>query len=305
MLTHVHVITDKLDALGSSIRESKQRRWVLSAKAPTGQGGNANRQHEGEGDVVRGSEEDVSRPGTAPGVGAGGGGTFEPGGQVPLDVYEHMEREAMLLRTELRDKEVAVQERAEGVEHLERKLHVMSHSKDSEIRKIRREAAAAVAGYGIKVSVGGAEPKELPRRGPSGVGGVPKKASPSTVSTHRGPGDPGYSNTSMGSFYHRQSTMLPPSLPAMAKMPESEMPSKADAQSMASNASTSIELGDGGIRHEPRASEHRGGVNGSSRVGGEVPLSGYKIFDDVGFLDQGIVSGHSSFCMLACVCCII
>jgi hypothetical protein len=99
--------------------------------------------------------------------------------------------------------------------------------------------------------------------------------------------------------------MLPPSLPAIAKMPESEMPSKADAHFMASNASSSIELGDGGIGHEPRASEHRGGVNGSSRVGGEVALSSYKIFDDVGFLDQGIVSGHSSFCMLACICCII
>jgi hypothetical protein len=301
MLTHLHVITDKLDALGSSIRESKQRRWVLSAKAPTGQGGNASRQHEGEGDVVRGSEEDVSRSGTAAGVGAGGAGTFDPGMQVPLDVYEHMEREAMLLRTELRDKEVAVQERAEVVEHLERKLHVMSHSKDSEIRKIRREAAAAVAGYGIKVSVGGAEPKEPPRRGPSGVGGVPKKASPTTVTTHRGPGDPGHSNTSMGSFFHRQSIMLPPSLPSTVKMPESST----DAQFMASNASSSIELGDGGIGHEPRASEHRGGVNGSSSVGGEVPLSGYKIFDDVGFLDQGIMSGHSSCCMLSCICCII
>jgi hypothetical protein len=31
--------------------------------------------------------------------------------QVPLEAYEHMEREALLLRTELRDKEVALQVR--------------------------------------------------------------------------------------------------------------------------------------------------------------------------------------------------
>jgi len=55
---------------------------------------------------------------------------------VPLEVYEHMEREAMVLRTELRDKEEALQERAEVVEHLERKLHVLSHAKDSDLRKV-------------------------------------------------------------------------------------------------------------------------------------------------------------------------
>ena len=293
LFTHVYVVADKLEALGSSIRESKQRRWVLSAKAPTGQGA-ANRHHAGkDGDVAGGSEEDVPRSG--PSTGASVGGTDEPGGQVPLEVYEHMEREAMLLRTELRDKEVAVQERAEVVEHLERKLHVMTHSKDSEIRKIRREAAAAVAGYGIKVSLGGADLKETPRRVPSG--GVPKKGSPPAASARRNSGETGYSNSSIGSFNQRQSSLLPSA--RLGRMSESNKAAVggSDVHVMESHASSSIELGDTGIGHElDAAQEHGDDADGSPSVGDEGLLGSYKIFDDVGFLEQGIVSSLSSSC---------
>ena len=83
LLTHVYVVADKLEALGSSIRESKQRRWVLSAKAPTGQGA-ANRHHAGkDGDVAGGSEEDVPRSG--PSTGARAWDIFlAPAGHIPV-----------------------------------------------------------------------------------------------------------------------------------------------------------------------------------------------------------------------------
>ena len=107
------------------------------------------------------------------------------------------------------------------VELLQRKLHVLAHSKDSEMRKIRREAAAAIAG--IKMSVGGGEGggegKQTPRRmaskaGAAKVGHKTSVAAASVVSQrlrvdaehrHRVPGDV-YSASSLGSFYHRRSS---------------------------------------------------------------------------------------------------
>ena len=162
---------------------------------------------EDDGNTLRaGAGEGESGTGKAPVSGAN-----EPGRQVPLELYEHMEREAQLLRTELRHKECALQERSEVVEHLERKLHVMSHSKESELRKIRREAAAAIAG--IKMSVGGSFASDAGRDTPrqmSGNGDSLKKNAGATASPHRGLGEVVYMN-SLGSFYQRQSPCAPAS----------------------------------------------------------------------------------------------
>ena len=125
---------DKLEALGSSIRESKQRRWVLSAKTAAGQAGDGGGwATSGEADSLQAAEDALhtgaiseggggwraAASGASAGSKTGGkGGPADAGGQVPLEVYEHMEREALLLRTELRDKDNALQERAEVRVHV-------------------------------------------------------------------------------------------------------------------------------------------------------------------------------------------
>mmetsp|Transcript_41643 Transcript_41643/g.131232 ORF Transcript_41643/g.131232 Transcript_41643/m.131232 type:complete len:157 (+) Transcript_41643:1487-1957(+) len=52
--------------------------------------------------------------------------------KVPLQAYEHMEREVLQLQEELKEKEIALQERTELIEHLERKLQVLSHARSAE-----------------------------------------------------------------------------------------------------------------------------------------------------------------------------
>jgi len=52
-----------------------------------------------------------------------------------------MEREVLQLQEELKEKEIALQERTELIEHLERKLQVLSHARSAEIRKLKRESS--------------------------------------------------------------------------------------------------------------------------------------------------------------------
>lgn len=312
-------LADKLEALGSSIRESKQRRWVLAAS----QNGGTSSRHNTADAVVGGAFEDdgdafqsIPAGGERGAAKGGESAAEEPGGQVPLELYEHMEREAQLLRTELRHKEAALQERSEVVEHLERKLHVLSHSKDSEVRKIRREAAAAIAG--IKMSVGGSvasDAKDTTRRVSGGGSGV-KRAGVTAASGHRGPGDLVYPN-SLGSFYQRHSPLASPSMadtprtwidtPRTMASDIAPSSSEIDAEIFVASASVeesmqhidvSVERSPGRIdAREDNSSGAGGGLRKGSAIHPDAEqilldkmtggVSSMKVFDDVGFLDAG------------------
>lgn len=150
-------LNDRLDGLAASMKESKKRRTVMSGKHAGSEAGSANASPDKAIDgPERGNEDGDGDEGAAGAFEAPAKDVPADKASVPLELYEHMEREAVLLRSELRHKEIALSERQEIVEHLERKLHVVAHARESEVRKIRREAAAAIAGVKMHISEGAA-----------------------------------------------------------------------------------------------------------------------------------------------------
>mmetsp|Transcript_41640 Transcript_41640/g.131214 ORF Transcript_41640/g.131214 Transcript_41640/m.131214 type:complete len:184 (+) Transcript_41640:1451-2002(+) len=89
--------------------------------------------------------------------------------KVPLQAYEHMEREVLQLQEELKEKEIALQERTELIEHLERKLQVLSHARSAEIRKLKRESSVNKGSTGEEKGMEAFSPRPLKAGEPEAV----------------------------------------------------------------------------------------------------------------------------------------